>query len=84
MDGHTLLIVLILAAGTGMFLRLVAKEKHRRERHLELRLQEKVKELENELLRQQGDKGMWSADDEEPVVIAPADDEPADPVGPDD
>jgi hypothetical protein len=42
MDGQTLLTVLILLAGTGLFLRMVAKEKHRREKHLEYRLFEKT------------------------------------------
>jgi len=64
MDGHMLLIVLIVACGSGIFLRLVAKEKRRREKHLELRLQEKIKELaeggrlrqaEDELKRKRGE-----------------------------
>ena len=48
MTGHTLLALFIMAAGSGVFLRLVAKEKRRREKHLELRLQEKAKQLEEE------------------------------------
>ena len=52
-DADMLLTLLIVACGSGLFLRLVAKEKHRREQHLELRLQEKIKELEEEECRRQ-------------------------------
>ena len=45
-DGSTLLTLAVLACGSGIFLHLVAKEKHRREKHIELRLMKKVKELE--------------------------------------
>ena len=48
MDGHTWLVVFSVAWGTGIFLRLVAKEKHRREKYLSLRLLEKARELEEE------------------------------------
>ena len=75
-DGHTLLTLFIVACGAGAFLRLVAKEKCRREKHLDLRLHEKMKELEEEecqrRLRQgrSGDEGGQDddgggADDEE-------------------
>ena len=42
---QTLLTALILAGGAGIFLRLVGKEKHRREKWLQLRFDEKIKEL---------------------------------------
>ena len=48
MDAHTLLTLVVLAGGSGIFLRLVAKEKRRREKHLGLRLLGKAKELEEE------------------------------------
>jgi len=44
-DFHTLLTAIILAGGAGIFLRLVGKEKHRRETWLQLRLNEKIEEL---------------------------------------
>jgi hypothetical protein len=46
MDGHSLLIILVLLAGSGLFLRVVAKEKRRREKHLEYRLIERMQVLE--------------------------------------
>ena len=42
---HILLTLAVLLAGGGMFLRLVAKEKHRREKWLLFRHQEKIKKL---------------------------------------
>ena len=53
MDAQTLLTLLVVAGGSGVFLRLVAKEKHRREKHLAFRLLEEVKELEEEARRKQ-------------------------------
>jgi len=53
MDGATLLVLFIVACGSGLFLRLVAKEKHRRERHIQQRFLEKVKELEEAARRNQ-------------------------------
>ena len=44
-DYQTLLMVLIAVSGAGIFLRIVAKEKHRREKWLQFRLEEKLKEL---------------------------------------
>lgn len=48
MDHHTFVTLLIAITGCGLFLRLVAKEKHRRDRHLDYRLQEKIKEFEKQ------------------------------------
>ena len=42
---NILFTLAVLLAGGGMFLRLVAKEKHRREKWLQFRVQEKVKQL---------------------------------------
>ena len=42
---QTLLTALILAGGTGIFLRLVGKEKHRREKWLQHRLNEKIEKF---------------------------------------
>jgi hypothetical protein len=44
-DYQTLLTVLLSLLGGGVFLRIVAKEKHRREKWLQFRLEEKLKEL---------------------------------------
>lgn len=77
MDGHTLLTLLIAASGAGMFLRVVAKEKRRRDKHLELRLQEKAKQLEAEANLQPqevAEAGPESADDT--PVLTPADGSP--------
>lgn len=41
---HPLAISFILLLGTGLFVRLVAKEKHRRDRHLLARLEDKLAE----------------------------------------
>lgn len=43
---HLLLALMIAATGAGTFLHIVAKEKHRRERALEQRLEAKLKEEE--------------------------------------
>jgi hypothetical protein len=44
-DYQTLLTALIAVSGAGLFLRIVAKEKRRREKWLQFRLEEKLKEL---------------------------------------
>ncbi|MGQ9651022.1 MAG: hypothetical protein ACUVXJ_13010 [Phycisphaerae bacterium] len=41
MDAQSLLTILSILLGTGLFVRMVAKEKHRRDKHLELRRYEK-------------------------------------------
>ena len=41
MDGQSLLTAFVILLGCGLYLRMVAKEKRRREKHLELRLIEK-------------------------------------------
>jgi hypothetical protein len=46
MDGQILSVLLVVAIGAGIFLRLVAKEKHRRERHLQFRLEEQLHNIE--------------------------------------
>ena len=53
---ETLLTVLILAGAAGIFLRLVGKEKHRRETWLQLRLNEKIEELKKAPM-QEGSEG---------------------------
>ena len=45
---HIWLALTILAVGALVFVRLVAKEKHRREQYLEIRLAAKMKQLEQE------------------------------------
>lgn len=44
--GDALVMLTMIAVGCGIFLRIVAKEKHRRERYLMWRLEEKTRELE--------------------------------------
>ena len=57
MDTQLLLTVLVMLMGSGAFLRLVAKEKRRRERYLQIRLEEMLKELKK---RREPDKGQES------------------------
>ncbi len=45
-DPPTLFMLLVMAGGVCVFLRLVAKEKHRREKWLQYRLDKKIKELQ--------------------------------------
>ena len=57
LDAHTLLTVLILMFGCGLFLRMVGKEKRRRERHLELRAEEMLNaQAESERLEMELEK----------------------------
>jgi len=44
-SSEILFALLVLAFGGGIFLRLVAREKHRREQHLKYRLYEEVEQL---------------------------------------
>lgn len=69
MTGQTLLTILIVAAGGGLFLRLVAKEKRRRDKHLEFRLTVKMKELDEEAKRR-AEEGPEEEETEAQVVIA--------------
>ena len=70
---HLLVNGLVLVVGCGVFLRLVAKEKHRREKYLQLRLEEMVKEIK-EGRKRKGVKDNKSDDnqnaDEEKVILA--------------
>jgi len=45
---NILLTLAVLMAGGGLYLRLVAKEKRRREKWLQFRLEEKVKQLKTQ------------------------------------
>lgn len=47
------MLVICLVLGMGIFLHVVAKEKHRRERWLTLRLEEKIKELKQRQVNQE-------------------------------
>ncbi len=62
LDGHTLLTMFVVALGPAMYLRIVAKEKRRREKHLIVRLEKKLKELE----------AQEQADDDRIVEASPA------------
>jgi len=44
---HFLVEALVIVAGCGAFLRLVGKEKRRREKYLQLRLEEVLKDLKD-------------------------------------
>ncbi len=44
---HPWLAAAILSMGVLIFMRMVANEKHRRERYLELRMAAKLKQIEN-------------------------------------
>ena len=46
-----------MAAGCGAFLRLIGKEKHRREKHLQLRLEEALKELKDKQVAEESSDG---------------------------
>ena len=46
LDAHSLMTLAILTMGCGLFLRIVAREKVRREKYLALRLDDRIKELE--------------------------------------
>ncbi len=47
-DAHTIMIVVIMLVGAGVFLRLAGKEKHRREKYLKQRLEDKINELKKQ------------------------------------
>ncbi len=47
-------MLMVLVGGVAVFLRLVAKEKHRREKWLQYRLDKKIKELQE---KQPGNAG---------------------------
>ena len=45
-DGKTLLILLLVAFGAFMWLRVVGREKHRREKWLQWRIEEQIERLQ--------------------------------------
>lgn len=67
MDSRTLWTLLILAVGAGIFLRLVGREKHRRERHLQFRLEEQVRKLKE----QQDLEAEQARSNSDPLVVRP-------------
>lgn len=58
---HNLLIMMTILMGTGVFLRLVGKEKHRREKYLKQRLEDKINELKKQA-EQQAEQAAASRD----------------------
>jgi hypothetical protein len=52
---HLLMVAAVVFFGGLTFLRVVAKEKYRRERHLELRLAAKIKEQQDQEKKEQED-----------------------------
>lgn len=65
-DYQTLLMVFIALLGGGIFLRIVAKEKHRREKWLQFRLEEKLKEL-----RAKQTPAVDGEESDEPITASP-------------
>lgn len=77
-EADTMITVFILLLGSGLFLRLVAKEKHRREKYLLLRLHEKAEELKKEAEAKAGGESGEEEDEETedshtvaPVEVSP-------------
>lgn len=66
---HNLLIMMTILFGTGVFLRLVGKEKHRREKYLKQRLEDKINELKKQA-EQQADQ--TTATQDKLLVAKPA------------
>lgn len=52
LQDHTFAAAVILALGLGVFVRMVAKEKHRRDKHLLARLQAKAQAAAEEAAEQ--------------------------------
>ena len=69
-DSHLMTTLLVMFVGSGVFLRIVAKEKHRREKHLQLRLMEKAKELKEEEERKRGLEKAEGKKKEEGIITA--------------
>ena len=55
-DAHLMVVIMAVLAGCGIFLRLVGKEKNRRERYLRQRLEDKILELKKQA-EQKSDNG---------------------------
>lgn len=55
MDLHTLLMTLMIAAGAGLFLRIIGKEKYRRERWLLYRQESQINDQRSEAGDDPGD-----------------------------
>lgn len=75
MDTQLLVHLLILITGCGAFLRLVGKEKHRREKYLQLRLEETLEELRKHQEANQGDVLAQPMMSETPEARLPAEDD---------
>lgn len=65
-DYQTLLTALIAASGAGIFLRITAREKHRREKWLQFRLEEKLNELRARQMQAQEGRAA-----DEPITATP-------------
>jgi len=65
-DAHLLLVAMIILLGSGVFLRLVGKEKHRREKYLKQRFENTL----NELKQQAEQKAEQVVAEADKVVIA--------------
>lgn len=66
-DPGILVLMALLTTGAMVFLRIVAKEKHRREKWLQLRLDEKIKELKK------GQSSAETTDDTSVITLHPPD-----------
>ena len=67
-DGQSLLTVFLIVLGSAIFLRIVAKEKRRREKYLELRILR-----HNQAVREQERRAAAQAEQEAVAVVAPVD-----------
>ena len=67
-DGQSLLTVFLVGLGSAIFLRIVAKEKRRREKYLQLRVLR-----HNQAAQEQERRAAVQAEQEAVTVIAPAD-----------
>ena len=67
---HLLVPALIACAGSAVFLRIVAKEKHRREKYLTMRLEEHIKAQEEAAKAAQAALADAAEQDAEPSATA--------------
>ncbi len=71
-DFQYLVTGLIVLAGAGLFVRIVAKEKHRREKHLQWRLLEQARKQEQAAARRAFEQGSGKQTQaEEPIAAVP-------------
>lgn len=68
-DAQSMMTLCMMLLAGGIWLRLVAKEKHRREKYLHKRLEDKIEELKNEaMLAEQKKTDEENPEEAEPVA----------------